>query len=228
MPKLPRFCSTVFAFAVLLVCATVVQAENFVAPQSGNLYLQCTGGSAGATSQFGVGSSPSNFTVYLSELPSSCPDSEVLVGPVTAGRSVDFGLSTLWGGQTYWAFSANTDQASMVAFTDVCNNLGMNGKVFQQTSSTTWLMHLNDAAHYMLDKCEGNNILIQVRLAATGPTYTPSCSDGSISAVYTYALSGSYIDNTGKQNAFSSAGRLVADGKGCLKNNNSQLIVYLS
>jgi hypothetical protein len=93
---LPRFWSTVLAFAALLVCATVVHAENFIAPQSGNLYLQCTGGNAGATSQFGVGSSPSNFTVYLSGLPSSCPDSEGLVGPVTAGQSVEFGMSTLW------------------------------------------------------------------------------------------------------------------------------------
>lgn len=216
MPMLRRFCSTAWAFAALLVCATAVQAENFVVPQSGSLYLQCTGGSAGATSQFGVGSSPSNFTVYLSGLPSSCPDSEVLVGPVNAGQSVEFGMSTLWGGQTFWAFSGNRDQASMVAFTDVCNNLGMNGQVIQQTSSTTWLMHLNDAAHYTLDKCQAHNILIQLRLAATGPTSTPSCSDANLSAAYTYALSGSFIDNSGKQNAFSAAGRLVADGRGNL------------
>ncbi|MGA2717292.1 MAG: hypothetical protein ABSG41_29805 [Bryobacteraceae bacterium] len=81
-----------------------------------------------------------------------------------------FGIKTLWQGRAYWAFSTSTDQGSVVSFSDACNTLRMGGKVIQQTSSTTWLMHLNDAAHYTVSKCGADNILIQLRLApTTGP-----------------------------------------------------------
>jgi hypothetical protein len=150
----------------LLAACGSLRAENFVVPASGTLYMQCVGGSAGATSQFGLGTSPSNFVPYLTGLPGSCPDKEVSVGAVSAGQTVQFGISTAWNGQTYWAFSSGTDQGSIVSFSDVCNTLGMGGNNIQQTSSTTWVMHLNDAAHYTLSQCEANNILIQLRVAA--------------------------------------------------------------
>jgi hypothetical protein len=180
----------------------VAEGESFIAPYGGNLYLQCVGGSAGATTQFGIGSSPTNFTVYLSNLPAACPDSEVLVGPVKQGQTIEFGMSTLWLSQTYWAFSGNTDQASTVAFTDVCNTLGMNGKIIQQTGPTTWLMHLNDAAHYTISQCEANNILLQIRLVGT-------CSLQSLSGPYSYVFKGQEHEHP-----FSAVGRLVADGNG--------------
>jgi hypothetical protein len=41
----------------------------------------------------------------------------------------------------------------------------MGGKIIQQTSQTTWLMHLDDAASYRIDD-DDNDILIQLRLAA--------------------------------------------------------------
>ncbi len=148
-----------------------VKGESFVAPYSGNLYAQCVGGSAGATSQLWIGVSLTNFSPYLTGLPASCPTAEVEVGTVTAGQTVQFGLSTVWNGKVYWASSSGTDQASIVAFTDVCNSLGMGGNIFQQTSATTWVMHLNDAAHYTLSQCEANNILVQLRLAASPPAF---------------------------------------------------------
>ena len=80
-------CLGLLAFVSLVVFPRVAEGESFIAPYGGNLYLQCVGGSAGATTQFGIGSSPTNFTVYLSNLPAACPDSEVLVGPVKPGAN---------------------------------------------------------------------------------------------------------------------------------------------
>jgi hypothetical protein len=157
--------------ALALSTAFEIRAESYSAPYNGYLYVQCIGGSAGASSQFGSGSSPANFKALLTGLPSSCPGAEVPIGAVTAGQTVEFGISTVWNGQTFWAFSGGSDQASLVAFTDGCNNLGMGGKVTQQTSFvlgkvavSTWVMHLNDAAHYTVGQCEANNILVQLRL----------------------------------------------------------------
>jgi uncharacterized protein (TIGR03437 family) len=150
----------------------------FVAPSAGTLYLKCVGGSAGATSQFGVGSSPSNFVSYLSSLPQSCPDTELAAGTVTAGQTVPFGIETSWGGQTYWAFSTSTDQGSMVSFTDMNNSLGLGGSVIQPAGANTWVLHLNDAAHYTLSSAEANNILIQVRLQARAVGPPPTAITG--------------------------------------------------
>ena len=158
----------------------------FVAPSAGTVYLKCVGGSAGATSQFGIGSSPSNFVSYLSSLPQSCPDTEVPAGTVTAGQTVPFGIETSWGGQTYWAFSTSTDQGSMVSFTDMNNSLGMGGKIIQQTGTNTWVMHLNDAAHYTLSSDEANNVLIQLRLSSS--SVTPAQTGGIFVAPSTGTL----------------------------------------
>jgi hypothetical protein len=202
-------CFGIVALASLLASAEAARAESFIPPYSGNLYVRCIGGSAGATSQLGVGSAPNNFVPYLNGLPQACPDSEVLVGPVTAGQPVEFGLSTSWLGQMYWAFSFNTDQASQVAFNDVCNSLGMNGKIIQRTGPNTWVMYLNDAAHYTIEQCEAKNIIIQIRLAGT-------CSVQSLIGPYAYVFVGSKSAhaNGELQRAFSAVGLLVADGSG--------------
>lgn len=87
-----------------------------------------------------------------------------------------FGISTLYQGQTYYTFSSGSDEASLVSFTDVCDVLGLNGSIYQQTGQTTWVMHLLDAAHYStgFGTCLGSNgtsnILIQLRLVAGGGT----------------------------------------------------------
>lgn len=175
----------------------------FVAPSSGTLYLKCVGGSAAATSQFGIGSSPSAFVSYLSSLPQSCPTTEISAGNVTAQQIVPFGIETSWGGQTYWAFSTGTDQGSIVSFTDMNNSLGMGGSVIQSTGTNTWVLHLNDAAHYTLSTSEANNILIQVRLqptAASPPapsitgvgnaaSYQPGISPGTLATLFGTNLS---------------------------------------
>lgn len=159
---------------------------NFIVPSSGSLYARCVGGIAGATSVFGIGTSATNFVPTLTGLPALCTGTEVLVGSVIAGQVMQFGISTVWTGQTWWAFSGGSDQASLVSFTDVCNTLGLNGSVYQQTGPATWVMHLSDAAHYTYDICDANNILIQLRI---GPVSQqgPSISHGGIVPIYSTA-----------------------------------------
>ncbi len=158
------------AFAALFFSASIqIRAESFVAPYSGNLYLQCVGGTAAAVSTFGVGTSPTTFTPYLTGLPSHpSPSGQALVGAIAAGGTVIFGISTVWNNQTYWAFSNATDQASLVAFSDIDNSLHMGGKIIEQTSQSTWLMHFDDAASYLFDDNDAD-ILIQLTLVPTGP-----------------------------------------------------------
>jgi hypothetical protein len=141
-------------------------AESFVAPASGTLYIKCVGGTAGAVSQFGTGSTISDFVPLLSSLPQACPTTEIAFGHVATGQKVPFGVHTVWQETDYWAFSSRSDQPSIVTFSDVYNNLGMGGKVIQQTGVNTWTMHLSDAAHYTVALDMANNILIQIRLVA--------------------------------------------------------------
>jgi hypothetical protein len=129
-------------------------ASTEAGPSSVTLYIKCIGGSAGAVSQFGTGTSPANFVPYLNSLPASCPTPEVPIGTVTdATQPPPFAIHTFWQGHDYWAFSTGTDQASKVAFSEV-----------KQTGPDTIVMHLNDAAHYLVGSDEANNILIQIRL----------------------------------------------------------------
>ena len=196
--------------------APVALGESFVAPISGTLYIQCVGGSAGATSQFGTGTTIANFVPYLSSLPGSCPSAEVAVGAVAAGQTVTFGIHTLWLGKDYWAFSNGTDPASIVSFTDTNNSLGMGGKVIQQTGPSTWVMHLNDAAHYTVSSNEANNILIQLRLSSSVPPPQiggGNCSTSTVIGTYFYLLSGS-IASGGVVAPYAELGKLIADGSG--------------
>ncbi len=196
----------ILTFTALLGVSSVdARAESFVAPASGTLYISCVGGSAGAVSQFGTGTSPTNFVPYLSSLPESCPTAQVSLGAVTAGQTVPFGIETLWGGQTYWAFSTGTDEASIVSFNDLNDSLGMGGNILQQTGTNTWVMHLNDAAHYTISQDEANNILIQLQIssaqtaAPTGGVFVaPStgtlylqCVGGSAGAVSQFGIGSS-------------------------------------
>ena len=136
--------------------------KEFVMPVSGQLYLQQKGGSAGAVTTFGLGTSPANFVPYYTGLPNDPdPTGEVSVGSFTAGTTIHFGMFT----ETGWAFSNGTDQASIVAFTDVDDSLGMGGSIIQQTSANTWLLHLDDALSYLVDD-DDNDVLMQLRVAA--------------------------------------------------------------
>jgi uncharacterized protein (TIGR03437 family) len=83
---------------------------------------------------------------------------------------------TQYGTNQAWAFSDGTDAASIIAFWDTEDQLGMGGRIIQQTSPTTWIMHLDNAVSYLYDD-SNNDILMQIRLASVSP------SQPSISAV---------------------------------------------
>lgn len=136
--------------------------QTFVMPVTGTLYLQQEGGSASATTSFGTGTSASNLVFYYSGLPNNPnPTGEVTLGTYTAGTLVNFGMYTVFGSESGYAFSIGTDEASLVAFADLSNSLGMNHGVTQQTSSTTWLLHLDDALSYLYDD-DNNDVLMEL------------------------------------------------------------------
>jgi len=154
-----------------LVSPSPAFAESFVAPYSGTLYLRCIGGSAGATSEFGTGTSPADWTSYLRNLPPASPTSEIRIGNVTAGELVPFAMRTKWLGKEYWAFSTADDQASATAFSDTDNSLMMGGNIIEQTAPNTWVMHLDDAASYTVDDNDAD-FLIEIRLVRTSSPVT--------------------------------------------------------
>jgi hypothetical protein len=163
-------------FFFLLLISTQVRggAEVFIAPFSGNLYIKCVGGDSPAPSQFGTGTSPANFTPYLTGLPANpSPSGEVFVRSVNSGETVVFGISTVWGGETKWAFSNGTDPARADAFSDLDNSLHLGGRIMEQTGPNTWVMHLDDA--FSSDD-DDNDLLIEVRLVATQPVGPPALS----------------------------------------------------
>lgn len=150
-----------FLFEIMSNCIE----DAFVMPYDGTLYLQQKGGEAGAITDFGIGTSPTNFVKYYSGLPNSPnPTGEVKVGYFTKGTAINFGMFTQFGSQSGWAFSAGSAAPSVVTFSDVDNSLHMGGKITQQTSATTWLLHLDDALSYLYDD-DDNDVLMQIRVA---------------------------------------------------------------
>ena len=138
--------------------------HTFVMPVNGTLYLQQKGGDAGASTELGIGTSPTNFVKYYSGLPNNPdPVGEVLVGTFTKGTIINFGMLTQFGSQSGWAFTSGSTRASVVAFSDVDNSLHMGGKILQQLSPTTWLLHLDDALSYLYDD-DDNDVLMQIRI----------------------------------------------------------------
>ncbi len=139
--------------------------QTFVMPVSGALYLQQEGGSAGGATTFGLGTSSANFVPYYTGLPNNpSPTGQLLVGTFPAGTLINFGMYTTFGSQSGYAFSTGTDQASLVSFADLSNSLGMDHGITQQTSPTTWLLHLDDALSYLFDD-DNNDVLMELIVA---------------------------------------------------------------
>jgi hypothetical protein len=147
----------------------VTQAETFVMPSNGNLYLEAVGGEAAGVTTFGIGTSPINFAPFFSGLPETLSAGFVLAGYYDAGTTINFGEYTTFGGRSYWAFSDWTDAASVVAFSDIDNSLGLGGKIISQTGPNTWLMHLDDAASFTVDD-DDNDVLISLKVVGISPS----------------------------------------------------------
>jgi hypothetical protein len=158
--------SVTLAFVCVAIPTHAAKGDEFVMPFTGDLYLQQMGGEASGVTMFGLGTSPSNFVPYYSGLPNNpSPIGEVLVGLFSLGTTVHFGEFTEFVGQSGYAFSNGTDQASIVAFSDVDNSLGMGGSIIQRTGPNTLLLHLDDALSYLYDD-DDNDVLMQVRVAS--------------------------------------------------------------
>ena len=149
---------------IALCGAPAATAGFFVLPYDAEVFLQPAGGEAAATTEFGYLTPTGNLVPLFEGLPNMPnPDHAVDLGFFTGGTGLDFYEKTEFGGMTYFAYSNAHDQASLVAFTDIDNSLGMGGSVIQQTGTSTWLFHLDDAASYLFDD-DDNDVHIQLQL----------------------------------------------------------------
>jgi hypothetical protein len=92
----------------------------------------------------------------------------------------------------------------------------MNGNIIQQTATNTWVMHLNDAAHYTISQSEANNILIQLRLVVGGDSPQiggGTCGTSMVNGTYFYILGGTAA-SSGVFLPYAELGELIADGSG--------------
>ncbi|HZZ41954.1 MAG TPA: hypothetical protein VFE58_03390 [Tepidisphaeraceae bacterium] len=165
--------------ALVVLCCGIfsnsVRGSFFVMPIGGTLYASAVGGTGAAVSEFGTGTSIADFNPLLTGLPATpVPTGEVVVGAFAAGTSVNFGMETAFGG-TYFAFSDDTTSASArTAYMDLGNKLGMGGNVVESLGSNEYLLHLDDAASYMIDD-NNNDFLIQLRIVPAVPEPTAAC-----------------------------------------------------
>ena len=140
--------------------------QTFVVPYNATMYLQQEGGYAAASTEFGSGTWPTNFVLDYSGMPNDPnPTGQVLVGSFTAGTIVNFGMFTQYGSQSGWAFSdeVGANQAALISFADLSNALGLNHSITQQTSSTTWVLWLDDAVSYLYDD-DNNDVIMEIIL----------------------------------------------------------------
>lgn len=153
----------------LLMLCTIGEANAlyFTMPYDADLYLSFIGGEAAAATEFGIVNSIDSYTPYFTKLPGNpTPDNEVLTGTFLAGTNIDFYQKTEWRSGTYWAFSNYNDRASLYAFSDIDNSLGLGGLSLQQTTVNTWVLHLDDAASFNINDDDDNDVLFQIRLSS--------------------------------------------------------------
>lgn len=146
----------------------------FVVPYDAILYVSPIGGSAGAVTEFGIGTSEAKHTPIFTGLPSNPqPDEEVKVGFVKAGSELYFYEKTEWGGHIHWAFSHDAkSETARVAFYDRDDHLGLDGSAIEKTDQQTWLLHLDDAASVSFDD-NNQDVLIEIRLVPATPPAKP-------------------------------------------------------
>ena len=140
--------------------------QIFVMPYNATMYLQQEEGFAAATTEFGAGTWPTNFVEYYSGLPNNPdPTGQVLVGSFDAGTIVNVGMYTVYGDLNGWSFSnqVSSNQPSLISFADLGNTLGLNHSITQQTSSTTWVLWLDDALSYLYDD-DNNDVIMEIIL----------------------------------------------------------------
>ena len=156
--------------------------DEFAIPSSGYLSIQFIGGSGGAggVTNFGLGTAPSNFvplfTVFFNG-GTNPPMSVINLGFFSKGTVIQMGMFSTSAGASGWAFSTGTDQASIVAFSDIDNSLGLGGSSMQQTGRGTWILHLDDAQSYKYDD-DDNELLLRLRVTSQPISPVPEPASG--------------------------------------------------
>jgi len=146
-----------------LLISPYCQANLFIMPRDGDVFIRAVGGSAGAISNFGLGHNTADFHAYLFNLPAIQPN-EVDIGHFSSGEVVPFAIFTTFSG-TFYAFSTDTSTpASRTAFMDLDNSLGLGGGVIQNKGTDLYQLSLDDAASFNYDDND-NDMQISVRIA---------------------------------------------------------------
>ena len=144
-------------------CAT--RAKGFVVPYNCTAYLSPAGGSAAAVTELGLGTSQADHKPLFEGLPTNPrPASEIKIGSYPKGKVICFSLKTMWRGNEHWAFSVANDAASQTAFQDLDNSLKLGrGRILKQIAPDTWIMHMDDAASFLVDDSD-DDVIIRIRL----------------------------------------------------------------
>lgn len=167
----------------VLIFNTGSQADllNFIVPYNADLYFTYVSGSSAAATDFGLEIGDGTLQTYLYALnsPSQPPYGyEVFAGHFKEGTELTVFELSFWHNNYYIVFSDAENPASINAFTDVNNSLGMDGSVVEQTSIFTWVLHLDDAAPYLDD--DDNDVVVEIRLKAKHPAHVPESGTGGM------------------------------------------------
>jgi hypothetical protein len=155
--------------AALTVSSTSSFAESFVVPFDAQLSMSLSAlSSAGADSEFGIVQSGTDLIPLFSGLPNHPqPTTEVAIGQFHPGDVVNFYIKT----DNAIAFSFDTTTfRSLEAFSDRDHSLGFGGRIIEQTSQTSWFMHLDDA---ISGDDDDNDAIMQI-VAVPGAIPEPS------------------------------------------------------
>ncbi len=132
------------------IAFTAFTPKGLVAPFNCTVFLRPVGGSAGATSELGLGTTPEDFQPLISDLPKRITGEVVELGGFQQGTVIPLAIKTQWGGDSY-AFFGREDQGSLGAFTDTDGSLEALGKQVVEPIGERFLMHLDDAASFQID-----------------------------------------------------------------------------
>lgn len=175
-----------------------VRADEFVMPSAGEVFIKGSGGTGGARSNFGLGTTTADFHPYLSNLPAQT--SEVDLGHFDAGQVVPFAMISTFD-RTEYAFSTDSvTPGSRTAFMDLDNSLGHGGSVIQPIAADTYRLFLDDANSYRFDDND-HDLLVDVRVAADAGTAAPLPRGAAAGALTAAGLLGASVVTSRRRRA---------------------------
>ena len=159
-PRDPDGEKTVASTGGMEVHAKAFKPYGLMAPFDCKVFLRAVGGSAGATSEIGLGITPEDFRAVVSGLPQEITQEVVQLGEFRQGDSIPLAIRTNWQGESH-AFIGRQDQASLGAFTDTDGSLQEIGKQVIEPIGEKFLMHLDDAASFAIDDND-EDLLVEI------------------------------------------------------------------